>query len=219
MRAERQMIHDLAPNLRGERGSYRNVLKCFLANVSCCWQGFTGNHSEFQMVTCRLLERVHKAFVFRCLRSGCVTWPSLVFYTGQVAFFPTVTVCDCSLLYIEKKVMVVVVVAVMLSDSCPKVRLLVLLLSVLSVNEIYWGKKSQAKIVQRIFWNELGLYSCTKYCMQKKAGKTCQFGFFLKCSLKAANVKRIWKKQGELMIVTHDVTAKVTSLKEKKVPQ
>lgn len=110
MRAERQMIHDLAPNLREERGSYRNVSKCFLANVCCCWQGFTGNGSEFQMVTSRLLERVHKAFVFRCLRSDCYLTKS-GFLHRPGCFFSTLTVFDCSLLYIEKKVMVVVVVA------------------------------------------------------------------------------------------------------------
>lgn len=64
----------------------------------------------------------------------------------------------------------------------------------------------------------MALYSHTKHCIEEHE-ENYEFGFFWKCSLKTVNLESNWKKQGEPLIVTHDVTAKVSSLKEKKVPQ
>lgn len=86
---------------------------------------------------------------------------------------------------------------VMLSDSCPKVRLLVLLLSVLSVNK--WNilrKKSQTEVVQRIFSNEVGLYSYTTITCRGKQGKHANLASFYNVLLRLPTWKEFERSKG-----------------------
>lgn len=78
------------------------------------WQNWqllllAGHHMD-QFWNSAALRGFTKCSSTSALRTGCVTWPSPVFYTGQAAFF-SFLVCDCWLLEVEKKVTLVVVVA------------------------------------------------------------------------------------------------------------
>lgn len=132
--AERQMTRDIESAVT--EVELRKCFSIFSDKTGCCWwRGTPVNSSEIQLAGPRRCGRVHKAYVFRCFenRLWYLTEPSFVGRPG--CFFLSYCVWLLAAEWREEGHAGCCSCRVGLSDSCPKVRLLVLLLYVLSVNK------------------------------------------------------------------------------------